>query len=371
MNFQMQEDGAHFEQSTYYHVYAVDFFLLHRIFARAVPESYDARLRLAVEYLRSVLGPRWQIPLIGDDDGGRLFYPYGSRTQFGRATLATASLVYGNPAWMRDPGDCNEQAVWWLGPQQPPLAPHAPLITRRFEASGMVVMTSQDVQVTIDAGPFGWAGAGHSHSDTLSLTLSAGDEKILIDAGTYTYVGDPVWRDWFRGSAAHNTIRIGRRDQARPSGPFRWLDKPSVEIEEWHSTLERDSLTAVCRYGDHLHRRRVVFRKRDLLLFIYDDVETGDVVEQFWHFGETVVQSGVSRWRVGARGCLLVSGSATPDLSIGGENGWRSQVLGCKEPAYVLCLTPVQSGRTRFATLLDVSGRMAVNEELLTAEASY
>jgi hypothetical protein len=29
------------------------------------------------EYLRSISGPSAAIPFIGDDDGGRLFHPYG------------------------------------------------------------------------------------------------------------------------------------------------------------------------------------------------------------------------------------------------------------------------------------------------------
>jgi hypothetical protein len=370
MSFQMQDDGVHFEQSTYYHVYAVDFFLLHRIFARRVPQAFDTRLKAAITYLRALHGTRWRIPFIGDDDGGRLFHPFGDRSAFGRATMATASLLYDNPAWMRDPADCEEQAIWWLGPRPAPaVAPAVSVRSCRFQASGMVVMTSQDVQVTVDAGPFGWAGAGHSHSDTLSLTLSAGEEEILIDAGTYTYVGDPEWRNWFRGSAAHNTIRIGRRDQAHPSGPFRWLDKPSVEIEEWQSTDERDDLTAICRYRDNVHRRRVVFRKRDLLLFIYDDVEAGEQIEQFWHFGARVVQSTASSWRIGERGHLLVSGSAAPKLMIGEEHGWRSRVLGRKETGPVLCLTSLEAAPTRFATVIDVSGRAEIHEDLLAAGA--
>ena len=74
MDFQMQADGVHFEQSTYYHVYAIDFFLLHRIFARRVPRSYDDKLKAGIEYLQAILGPSGQIPFIGDDDGGRLFH---------------------------------------------------------------------------------------------------------------------------------------------------------------------------------------------------------------------------------------------------------------------------------------------------------
>ena len=117
MDFQMQADGVHFEQSTYYHVYAIDFFLLHRIFARRVPRSYDDKLKAGIAYLQAILGPSGQIPFIGDDDGGRLFHPFGPRSQFGRATMATASLVYQEPSWLRDSADMQEQAVWWLGPR--------------------------------------------------------------------------------------------------------------------------------------------------------------------------------------------------------------------------------------------------------------
>ena len=59
---------------------------------------------------------------------------------------------------------------------------------------------------------------GHSHADTLSLVLRQGQEQILIDPGTYTYVADPLWRDRFRGTAAHNTVRIDGLDQGIPSG---------------------------------------------------------------------------------------------------------------------------------------------------------
>ena len=50
---------------------------------------------------------------------------------------------------------------------------------------------------------------------------------MLIDPGTYTYVADRRWRDWFRGSAAHNTLRIDGLDQASPAGPFRWDGRPA------------------------------------------------------------------------------------------------------------------------------------------------
>ena len=347
----MQEDGVHFEQSTYYHVYAIDYFLLHRIFAGSVNGSYDAKLRLGIEYLRCVLGPGQEIPFIGDDDGGRLFHPYGNRARFGRATMATASVLFHEPSWLRDVEDLDQQCLWWLGPQlhnpqlhnpqsQMDQSP-APLQSRLFRSSGMAVFTSGDIRITVDAGPFGWAGAGHSHSDTLSLTVTVGDEEILIDAGTYTYVGDPQWRDWFRGSAAHNTIRVDGKDQARPSGPFRWLDKPVVAIESWESNAARDAIVATCRYDGVTHRRRMVFDKSDRRVLIEDEAD-GDTaehrIEQFWHFGAPVSQGGATEWKIGSRATLTTTDVLTSELTTAGEHGWRSRVLGRKEPASALRL---------------------------------
>jgi hypothetical protein len=355
MDFQMQEDGVHFEQSTYYHGYAVDFFLLHRIFARNVTASYDAKLRLGIEYLRCVLGPGSEIPLIGDDDGGRLFHPYGDRTRFGRATMATASVLFREPSWLREAEDLDQQCVWWLGPQSPADQSPAPLHSRLFRSSGMAVLTSHDIRITFDAGPFGWAGAGHSHSDTLSLTVTVGEEEILIDAGTYTYVGEPAWRDWFRGSAAHNTIRLDGKDQARPSGPFRWLEKPVVGIESWESGDDHDAIVATCRYNSVTHRRRVIFDKSNRRVLVEDEVE-GDTaehrIEQFWHFGSPVSQAGAPVWKIGSRATLTVSDTLTSELTTAGEHGWRSRVLGRKEPAGVLRLHGSRARPVRTQTTL-------------------
>ena len=43
MTEQVRDDGSHFEQSSYYHVYALDLFLFHQILADAGP---DFRMKL-------------------------------------------------------------------------------------------------------------------------------------------------------------------------------------------------------------------------------------------------------------------------------------------------------------------------------------
>jgi hypothetical protein len=154
-----------------------------------------------------------------------------------------------------------------------------------FPQSGMAVMAAAGVLLIIKAGGFGPSTSGHSHSDALSFVCRLGSSDLLVDSGTYTYVSDPVWRDRFRGSAAHNTIRIDGKDQATPAGPFGWEGRPAVHIHEWVSTDERDLLDAECRYSGFRHRRRFLFIKPNLL-FVLDQVDGAPgehFVEQFWH----------------------------------------------------------------------------------------
>ena len=357
MDFQMQADGVHFEQSTYYHVYAIDFFLLHRIFARRVPRSYDDKLKAGIAYLQAILGP-----------SGR-FLSSAMMTVAVSFILSAPEASSDGRRWRLHPSStkslrgfeipltCKNRPSggWGRGISFPSSLP--PEFHDYSARPAWQRLLSQTFKLPFDAGSFGWGSAGHSHSDTLGLTVTAGDEELLVDAGTYTYVGDPYWRDWFRGSAAHNTLRVNGRNQAQPAGPFRWLEKPDVTIEEWISNNELDSLTATCRYRGILHRRRLVFHKEALQIVIDDEIEGADtkaVIEQFWHFGQPASESGPSTWSIGSRAQITLSDNLTPELSTGGENGWRSCVFGRKQPTQVLRAHRTGSLPVRLQTVLQL-----------------
>lgn len=341
---QVLEDGAHFEQSTYYHLYALDFFLLHYVLA-GCPAAFRPVLERMGEYLDAVLGPARRLPLIGDDDGGRVFHPYGTPAEYGRATIATAALLLGRQDWFYEPEDAHPQAAWWLDalPDRPAAQRHMGC-SRLFPRAGAAIMTSTDAWALVDAGGFGPFRAGHSHSDTLSSVVQSRGREVLIDPGTYTYVGDARWRDWFRGSAAHNTLRVDGQDQSLPCGPFGWAGKPRVEVRQWSSTAASDFLDAVCRYaaaGAISHRRRVLFIKPRLFLIV-DEVDgpAGEhSIEQFWHLGMPAVMLTPECFRIGDEARLGISGCAEISLHEGGEHGWRSPVFGRKCPAPVIRAT--------------------------------
>jgi hypothetical protein len=341
MERQVRGDGSHFEQSAYYHVYALDFFLLYRLLAKP-PVTYDARLVSMAEYLNALLGDSGMLPLIGDDDGGRLFHPYGERAGFGRATMATCSVLFDRPDWVRGFDHLCEQAAWWLGAEvlSARTAPPGPRVSRFFADGGVAVMAADDVHLVIKAGPFGEGSGGHSHSDVLSLTARAGGREILIDPGTFTYVADPAARDRFRGSAAHNTVRIDGRDQAVPGGPFRWDHKPSVAVRQWTSAPDRDCLDATCAYAGFTHRRRIVFVKPATVV-VLDTVDgpSGEhTLEQFWHLDS-------------AEDAARFSFSGPAEVL----DAWRSRALCSREPATALCITMRGPLPAHMAAVLDLS----------------
>jgi Heparinase II/III-like protein/Heparinase II/III N-terminus len=329
LDLQVRNDGAHFEQSTYYHVYALDMFLFHGILAGA-GEAYRARVARMADYLAAVQGPARVLPFIGDDDGGRFFHPFGVRRMFGRATVATCAVWLDRPAWPYVRQDLFPQAAWWL--ERGEGSASVASLSRLFPDTGMAVMTAPDRHILIDVGPFGPWGSGHSHSDTLSIVARAGDREILIDSGTYTYVGDPAARNWFRGSAAHSTIRIDGRDQANPVNPFRWSDQPAVSVRAWTTSDSDDSLDAQCTSRGFTHRRRVRYIKPDLLLIV-DDVSGPPgqhTIEQFWHLDSS---EDVKR--------ITVEGAT--DLT----ESWRSDVFGARRPSVTLvvrreCALPIR-----------------------------
>ena len=339
MECQVHADGSYIEQSTYYHVYALDMFLLHAILA-APDRAYIDKLERMAEYLHALLGPSRALPLIGDDDGGRLFHPYGARDQFGRATIATAASRLGRQDWHCLREDLYPQACWWLGDLMPENGRQSASTSHLFPDAGLAIMVAGENQIIMNAGPFGAWGGGHSHAGALSVVARSGDEEILIDPGTYTYTGDPSWRDWFRGTEAHNTVRINQLNQAIPAGPFRWSDHPTVNVLSWTTNADQDVLIAECRYHGFSHRRRLQFQKPALLIVV-DDV-TGPAgehdIEQLWHLGSNDARARFT-------------------LADGAEclESWRSTTFGEKHPS------PLIRVRRRGQLPLHLEARIQLN----------
>jgi Heparinase II/III-like protein. len=95
-----------------------------------------------------------------------------------------------------------------------------------FERFGLWVFrsTSLHVAVRISATGDGITNSWHSHTDLLSMQLVVRGVPLLVDAGTFIYLGDRDARELFRGSRAHNSPCWPEEEsQIVAGGPFRWI----------------------------------------------------------------------------------------------------------------------------------------------------
>jgi hypothetical protein len=301
---QVYGDGFYFEQSTHYHVYALDFFLHARILAGlngvAIPTEFDQTLQQMLNALL-LLGRAGIPPKIGDDDGGRLFDPRRNRQEHLLDPLAAGAVLYRRGDFKFVAGTPREETLWLLGarglaefeslPSAEPSADSAAL-----PCSGYYLMADANSaqQLLIDAGPLGSGNGGHGHADALSVCLIRNGENLLMDPGTIEYVGASGQRARLRGTGAHNTMQVDGQDQAEITGPFSWKNSLRVKVEYWITGHQFDffegSHDGYSRLPSPVTHRRWVFHRKGNFWLVVDRAE-GSGQHQLditWHIGSTL-----------------------------------------------------------------------------------
>lgn len=365
---QVLSDGLHFEQSTYYHVYALDLFLHAAVLASIndvpLPPEFDRTLEKMLDAL-CLLGRVGTPPRLGDDDGGRVFDPARNRAEHLLDPLATGAVLFGRGDFKSIAGELREETLWLLGEQgasefdrlaaEPPKS-----ISVALPAAGLYLMAFGDgkQQLIIDAGSPGLANAGHGHADALNLTMNSDRCPLLIDPGTYEYVGSE--RNIFRGTRAHNTLLIDNADQAEPKGPFAWKKLPTVKAEGWINGGSFDLFVGrhdgYCRLASPVIHRRWVFSLKAEFWLVRDVAEGSGQhrLDLFWHLNPELSPDARSTDTFlnpsGLAGLRIISQGDGWSRDLAAT--WWSPVYGIKEPLRALhfgCLATLPS---ELATLI-------------------
>jgi len=368
---QIRADGFHFEQSTYYHVYALDFFLHSAVLASvnniSIPGTFEQNLEkmLTALCLLSRCGPP---PRFGDDDGGRVFDPRRNRGEHLRDPLATGAILFQRGDLKQVASSLREETIWLLGPEgvrrwdelqsSPP-----PMDSAVLKNSGFYSLMSPNPQeqLFVDAGPQGVQSGGHGHADALSICLQ-GQVPLLIDPGTREYVGEGNDRDLYRGTAMHNTLRIDGVDQADPSGPFSWRRLTQTKVEQWIQGSGFDLLVAshdgYQRLPQPVTHRRWVLSLRNGIYLVRDLVERQGRhrLDISWHLGPEMQVVGQNVFRI-------KNGSQELAVFPVQGHGWAeevrkaswSPVYGRKAPMTVLNFGATTDAPAEFVVVLVVS----------------
>ncbi|MBI3406099.1 MAG: alginate lyase family protein, partial [Acidobacteria bacterium] len=363
MEKQVRADGTHLEQSSYYHLYATDFFLSAAILAAKndapFPATYRARLEEMVEFLLHLKLPSGRLPMIGDADGGRLLALARFVPNDCAVTLSVAADFFDRADFRAAAGRAHEESFWLNGipsAGQEVNKPESVESASREFRDGRFVIQSADSgnhahKLIFDAGPQGMPGSAHGHADALSIICSAEGVDWLIDSGTFVYTSSRQWRDFFRGTRAHNTVVVDGQDQAVPVDFFKWRELPEVCLERAIHTRALDFAVASHKGYTRLpqpviHRRSVVFIKPEYWIISDEFLGKGEhALETLFHFsprtkleqrhGDWLATNRNSRFLLVPPLCSglevrVVSGEETP------IQGWYSEDYGHRTPAPVL-----------------------------------
>jgi len=377
---QNSEDGVNREQATFYQQFVLDFLLIAMLVGRAngvkFPRSYWDRIEAMLGYLASVMDAGGHVPMIGDGDDGHVvrlsqeegFCPY-------KSLLATGAILFARGDFKAKAGRLDDKTRWLLGKRAEAdfstieANNRALPVRRAFPEGGYYVLgssfeTAQEIRSIVDAGPLGYQSiAAHGHADALSFTLSLGGREFLIDTGTYAYQSNKEWRTYFRGTSAHNTVRVDAENQSVIGGNFMWTHKANAHCDVWESRDDVDRFAGSHDGYERLrdpvtHRREICLYKRQRRIVITDhlDCQAPHLIERFWHFSENCIlslqRSTIVASNNGVSMQMLISDTdSTIEMRYGEvspPSGWVSRRFNEKHPT----TTVVARSKIRRSTTL-------------------
>ncbi|MHB1937805.1 MAG: heparinase II/III family protein [Acidobacteriaceae bacterium] len=359
------DDGVNREQATWYQYEVADMMLLAglvgRVNRRDFSASYWQRLEALLGFVASIMDVSGNVPLFGDADDALIgaFSPEPGFKVF-QSLLATGAVLFNRAEFAVKSGYFDDKSRWLLGDHAAEVFAalrHAPIPAmpprRAYPEGGMYILgdafeTDAEIRIVADVAPLGYLSiAAHGHADALSFTLSASGREILIDPGTYAYHTKRPWRDYFRGTSAHNTLRVDGLDQSVSGGTFLWLRHARATCQTFESTPEYDRL--VGRHDGYLrlpegveHGRELTLTKADRRIEVVDRL-TGrgrHFVEVFWHFSNACEVILEGDRLIARHGPVALTLEGPPELearllqgSVDPIGGWVSRRFDVLEPA--------------------------------------
>ncbi|GAA2649950.1 alginate lyase family protein [Streptomyces aculeolatus] len=379
------DSGLNRELATEYHGLVLELGLAAVAEADAAGVPVPASIRLVLlrmtDALAAVVDGRLRPPRQGDADDGHGLVVDGAGTDRWASLLATGDALFGRLAWwpavpaadVRTPllaALVRPYATKEAGP-----APARPASRPdHFADAGLTILRGPGgIWCRCDGGPHGFLSiAAHAHADALSLEVRHDGVDVLADPGTFCYHGQPEWRQYFRSTLAHNTLRLDGADQSVSGGPFLWTrharsrvlaaDTSRADAARW--CAEHDG------YRRSVHRRRVELTAAGRELRVVDEVRgPRRDVQLAFHLGPAIAADlagdrAVLTWTADGEDRSAVldlpgrlrwrahRGESDPPL------GWYSAGFGRKEPATTLIGSGTCGGAVagEFTTVLGFRG---------------
>lgn len=329
---QILADGGHYERSPMYHCIVLEDLLQVRLALVAAGKetvSFDKVIRRMAGFLANIVELDGSIPLLNDSAYGICLEP--------KLLLREVSQVLG-----LDLPD--EKRVVF------------------FEDFGLFVVRSATLSLTFDIG----ANCpdylpAHAHSDQLSYTLHMDGIPIITDSGTFEYT-QGEWRNRFRETASHSTIKIDDIDLIDTWSSFR-VGRRGYPVA---TRINLEKMVAKCTI-DNFHFLDVdVAREIEVL-----EGFAGIVVTDFYtcktgrhrfssylqlhpnlEIGGEETTESAKRVEIVLKKSVVAYLFIQPQYNLAVDTSWYSEQFGLKVQRIRLCISgelPVGDSTTRYA----------------------
>jgi len=292
MEEQVYADGFDKEQSTRYHAAKLNSFLTALLIAREnkiiIEEKYWEIIEKMTDVLFTLKNTDGFIMETGDNDNSQLLYDYtDEKFDLYGSLILSGAIIFNRFEWLFQYNHFDFRNYILLGKDgfqkyqeliQNPIACKEK--SRYFPSAGYCLFNEDGSKLLFDMGPIGFEPlSAHGHADCLGFLLEIKNFPYLVDCGTYQYHEKyKKWRDYFRGTASHNSITIDGKSQAEGKGKMMWNIKPDII----HNAFMDTDKIIFCE-GAHngfvkqgipvIHARKIEYIKGTLCYYVNDNLE--------------------------------------------------------------------------------------------------
>ena len=228
INRQVRNDGFDFELSTYYHCFVAE--LLAETINMLSQNNFTIPISI-IDTTKKMIGCcailgafDGQLPLLGDQDGSRLFLLRGyfdvDRCDFSVLQRFADNIEY-----------------------------------ESNRIGNICILNGGGIRAYFKCGAIGTEERGtHDHNDQLSVCVYVGDVEIICDSGTYCYTNNLEARKKYRSVKSHSTVFFPNLEQNDISNVFSFGSRNDGRLVRQSSNFAEGVFT----YENNLFHRRVI-----------------------------------------------------------------------------------------------------------------
>ncbi len=324
------------------------------VFSDELKESISRSITFLSHLINPATG---HMPVYGSNDGALVLPLNNCDFTDYRPLLQLGSVVTtGEPIF--DSGDWDEDVYWLCGDQLTAksaknakkdlrLSALSELGGKTFPNGGVYILRNANSRAILRCTNF---TSRPSHADQLHMDLWMGEDNIAVDAGTYLYSGEGIWRNGLARTSAHNTVTVDGKDQMTMVSRFTWTNWAKGNVLKQTENLWQGEHNG---YSPVHHKRTVMALEGDRWLVV-DDLEADQPHHYTLHWllndvpftqnkNSLHLKYGASTYKI-QTGLTIDDGTfSVVRADVNSTYGWRSQYYGLKDPAISLLFETHQS----------------------------